>query len=55
MNLNNFTIKSQEVIQHAFQLAQEADNQAVETGHLLKSLMEKGDSIAEHIMGKAGP
>ena len=54
MNLNNFTIKSQEVVQYAFQLAQEADNQAVETGHLLKSLIDKGDSIVEHILGKAG-
>ncbi len=54
MNLNNFTIQSQEVIQTAFQLAQESGNQAVETGHLLKSLLAKGDSIAIHIIGKVG-
>ena len=54
MNLNNFTIKSQEVIQHAFQLAQESGNQAVETGHLLKSMLIKGDIITEHILGKVG-
>ncbi len=54
MNLNNFTIQSQEVIQTAFQLAQESGNQAVETGHMLKSLLAKDDSIAVHIVGKVG-
>ena len=38
MNLNQFTIKSQEVVQKAFQLAGENGNQAVETGHLMKAL-----------------
>lgn len=54
MNLDNFTIKSQEVIQHAFELVQQLGNQAVETGHLLKAAITKGDSVAEYIFGKAG-
>jgi ATP-dependent Clp protease ATP-binding subunit ClpB len=52
MNLNNFTTKSQEVIQFAFQLAEEQGNQAVETGHLLKALLTKGNTITEYILGK---
>ena len=54
MNLNNFTIKSQEVIQEGFQIAQEKGNQSVETGHLLKALFLKGDGIAEFILNKVG-
>ena len=54
MNLNNFTIKAQEVIQHSFEIAQQSGNQAVETGHLLKVLLTKGNSITEFILGKAG-
>jgi len=54
MNLNNFTIKSQEVIQGAFQIAEEQGNQTVETGHLLKTLLTKGNDITEYIFGKIG-
>ncbi len=54
MNLNNFTIKSQEAIQEGFLIAQEKGNQSVETGHLLKGLLLKGDSIADFIFNKVG-
>jgi|GEM_PF-3861238 len=36
MNLNNFTIRSQEAIQQAFSIAAGYQYQAVENGHLLK-------------------
>ncbi len=36
MNMNNYTIKSQEAVQAAVQLAQEKGQQAIETGHLLR-------------------
>jgi ATP-dependent Clp protease ATP-binding subunit ClpB len=36
MNLNNFTIKSQEAIQQAIEIARSNSNQAVYTGHMLK-------------------
>ena len=36
MNFNNFTIKSQEAVQKAFELTKAAGNQAIEPVHLLK-------------------
>ena len=40
MSFNNFTIKSQEAIQQAIQLATINGNQAIENGHILKAIME---------------
>ena len=40
MNMNNYTIKSQEAVQAAVQLAQEKGQQAIETGHLLRWIPE---------------
>ena len=39
MNLNNFTIKSQETLQQAITLARSNGNQALEPVHILKALM----------------
>jgi ATP-dependent Clp protease ATP-binding subunit ClpB len=47
MNLNNFTIKSQETIQQAFTIASGYGQQAVETGHIMKALL----SVDEHVTG----
>ncbi|QJB36731.1 ATP-dependent chaperone ClpB [Chitinophaga oryzae] len=52
MNLNNFTIKSQEILQHAQQLAFNNQNQAIETGHILKALLEDNDSPVEYLLKK---
>ncbi|GEP88567.1 ATP-dependent Clp protease ATP-binding subunit ClpB [Chitinophaga terrae (ex Kim and Jung 2007)] len=52
MNLNNFTIKSQEILQQAQQLAFNNQNQAIETGHLLKALLEDQDSPVEYLLKK---
>jgi ATP-dependent Clp protease ATP-binding subunit ClpB len=54
MNFDNFTIRSQEAIQQAFMIARDHQQQAVETGHLLKSLIISEDNIASHLLGKAG-
>jgi ATP-dependent Clp protease ATP-binding subunit ClpB len=54
MNLDSFTIRSQEAIQQAFLLAREHQNQAVETGHILKSLLGSEDGVVVHLLGKAG-
>ncbi|HLO59930.1 MAG TPA: ATP-dependent chaperone ClpB [Bacteroidales bacterium] len=54
MNLDNFTIRSQEAIQQAFMLARDHQNQAVETGHLLKALLSGNESVAQHLLGKTG-
>ncbi|MDR3094867.1 MAG: ATP-dependent chaperone ClpB [Bacteroidales bacterium] len=52
MNLNQFTIKSQDVIQRAFQTAQERGHQAVETGHILKALFEENEDVVTFLLKK---
>lgn len=54
MNLNNFTIKAQEVVQGAFTFAASAGQQAVENGHLLKSMLNHTESLSGYIFQKAG-
>ena len=54
MNMNNYTIKSQEAVQAAVQLAQEKGQQAIETGHLLRGVIEKGENITNFIFNKLG-
>jgi ATP-dependent Clp protease ATP-binding subunit ClpB len=44
MNLNNYTIKAQETIQAAQQLAYTGNNPAIETEHLLKALLSDKES-----------
>ena len=39
MNLNNFTIKAQEIVQQAQQLAFTNQSPAIETAHFLKALL----------------
>jgi ATP-dependent Clp protease ATP-binding subunit ClpB len=52
MNLDKFTIKSQESIQKASEIAQANNQQAIETGHLLKALLETADDISNFILDK---
>ncbi len=52
MNLNNYTIKAQETIQAAQQLAYNANNPAIETGHLLKALLSDKDSTVQFLLKK---
>jgi ATP-dependent Clp protease ATP-binding subunit ClpB len=52
MNLNNFTIKSQETLQQAQQLAFNNQHQAIETGHLLKALLDDDDNAIEYLLKK---
>lgn len=52
MNLNNFTIKAQEALQHAQQLAFDQQNPSIETGHLLKALLEEEESVVEYLLKK---
>ena len=40
MNFNNYTIKAQEAVQKAADVAKESGQQAIETGHLLKAMLE---------------
>ncbi len=50
MNLNNFTLKSQEAVQSAQQLAITNSNQAVETGHLLKGIFEVDENVTPFLL-----
>ncbi len=54
MNLDNFTIRSQEAIQQAFLLARDQQHQAVETGHLLKAIVAGNENVVDHLFGKSG-
>ncbi len=54
MNFNNFTIKSQEAIQKAVEIARTAGNQAIEPIHLLKGVMTEGESLINFLFSKVG-
>lgn len=53
MNLNQFTVKSQEAIQKAQQIAMEFGNQSIEPQHLLEGIFQADDSISEFLMKKS--
>ncbi len=52
MNLNNYTIKSQEAIQQAVQLVTENGQQAIEPAHILKAILEVDENITPFIFKK---
>lgn len=52
MNLNNYTIKSQEIIQKAQQIAFNNGNPNIETNHVLKALLDDDDSPVEFLLKK---
>jgi len=52
MNLNNFTIKAQEVVQAAQQAAFNSKNPQIENHHLLAALVSKSEDTIEYIVKK---
>ncbi len=52
VNLNKFTIKSQEVVQKAQELSQEFSHQQIENEHLFKALMEIDDNVLPFVFKK---
>ncbi len=52
MNLNNFTIKSQEIFSKAQQIAFNNQNPNIETEHLLKALLSDADSPVDFLLKK---
>ena len=52
MNINKYTIKSQEALQSAIELARKAGNQAIEPVHLLASILTLGDSLTDFLLSK---
>ncbi|WP_339920026.1 ATP-dependent chaperone ClpB [uncultured Flavobacterium sp.] len=52
MNINKFTIKSQEAIQHSQQLAEGFGQQQIENEHLFKSMLEVDENVTPFILKK---
>ena len=52
MNINKYTIKSQEALQSAIELARKAGNQAIEPVHLFTSILTLGDSLTDFLLSK---
>src|SRR5688572_29762600 len=52
MNLNNYTIKSQEAIQQAVQLVTMNGQQAVEPAHILKGILEVDENVTPFLLKK---
>lgn len=52
MNFNQYTIKAQEVVQRAVQIAQSNQQQVVETGHVLKAILEEDPNTSQFLAKK---
>ncbi|MBK8681574.1 MAG: ATP-dependent chaperone ClpB [Chitinophagales bacterium] len=52
MNLNNYTIKSQEAIQQAQQMALQMDHQEIRNAHLLKALLGTDEEVISYLLKK---
>ena len=52
MNFNNYTIKSQEAVQQAQQLAQSFEHQQIENEHLFKAILEVDENVLPFILKK---
>lgn len=52
MDINKFTIKAQQSVQKAQQLAQANGNQAIEDGHLLKGMLAEDNQVIDFILKK---
>ena len=52
MNLNNYTIKSQEAIQQAQQIAQGFSHQQIENEHIFKGVFEVDENVLPFILKK---
>ena len=52
MNFNQFTIKSQEIVQQAQSLASSKEQQAIEPGHLLLSMLQNDEHVIPFLLKK---
>ncbi len=52
MNLNNFTIKAQEAVQKAQQIAFSNNHQSIENAHILKALLEVDENVVGYLFKK---
>ncbi|NUY82300.1 ATP-dependent chaperone ClpB [Flavobacterium sp. MAH-1] len=54
MNINKFTIKSQEALQQSQQIAQSLGQQQIENEHILKGIFEVDENVAPFLLSKLG-
>ena len=54
MNFNNFTIKSQEIIQKAIDLTKQEGQQQIEPTHILKAMIAESETIINFVFQKLG-
>ena len=52
MNLNKYTLKAQEVVQKALELAQSGNNQAMEPIHIMKAFLLDNENIVHSLFNK---
>lgn len=52
MNFDKLTIKSQEIIQKAQEIAQENKNQQIQNGHLLEAFLQSDDHLVSFLLNK---
>ncbi len=52
MNFNKYTIKSQEVLNKATEIAQSREQQAIDTGHLLKAILMGDENVISFMLKK---
>jgi ATP-dependent Clp protease ATP-binding subunit ClpB len=53
-NFNRLTVKAQEIVQTAIEIAQNYNNQIVEPEHILAAIVQESGNIAETIIKKTG-
>ena len=53
MNFENFTIKSQESVNEAIQIAKNNNNQAIETGHIFKGILRTDENVTSFLLKKS--
>lgn len=54
MNFNKFTIKAQEAVQQAQQIAMGKGNQSIEPAHILKGVLEVDENVSPYLFKKVG-
>ncbi|WP_424962603.1 ATP-dependent chaperone ClpB [Ekhidna sp.] len=54
MNFNNYTIKAQEALQKATEIASGGGHQVIETGHLLKAILMSDENLISFLLKKLG-
>jgi len=54
MNFNNYTVKSQQVVQKAISIGQSLGQSIIENGHILKAILEEDKNVSEYLFSKLG-